>query len=192
MSKLRSLPAAAWVVVGVVLASVLAPAAAVAASNLVGIIGSNGARASVTKAGQLQATEAAPASFKSFFANANGSCNHVLTVPSTKGLVLRQAVFDNIVVSSPGGGTFVGLYLNDPTCTGVEGHYFIDENPAGVGVVTIPFEPGFALKHGTKLYVRASSVLADLFVYGYLVPASDVPSNTTFARIHSSLAPNHK
>jgi hypothetical protein len=192
MSKLRSLPAAAKVVIGVVLASVLAPAAAVAATNLVGIIGSNGARASVTKAGQLQATEAAPASFKSFFANVNSACNHVLTVPSTKGLVLRQAVFDNLSVTSPGPGTFAGLYLNDPTCSGFEGKYFIDENPAGTGVVTIPFEPGFALKHGTKLYVRANNVLGDLFVYGYLVPASDVPSTTPFARIHSGFAPNRK
>jgi hypothetical protein len=170
----RRLPAAGWVAVGLLGAAVIAPASAVAASNLVGIVGSNGARAGVTSAGSLQTAEASPASFVALHDFAEGSCDLVYKVPRHEGLIITGVAFNSYVVPTPGPGTFTGLY----TTRNCAGSYFLDNNPGGIGETTVPLSPGLALKSGTGLYITtAGGVFSDVYITGYLVSASAVPSN---------------
>jgi hypothetical protein len=79
---LRRMPVAAWIGIGVLAVAIIAPASATAASNLVGIVGGNGARAAVTAAGQLQDTETTPGNFVTLYAFSSGSCDNFYNVPS--------------------------------------------------------------------------------------------------------------
>jgi hypothetical protein len=171
---LRRMPVAAWIGIGVLAVAIIAPASATAASNLVGIVGGNGARAAVTAAGQLQDTETTPGNFVTLYAFSRGSCDNFYNVPSGKALIIKSVTFNTLSITALGSGNFTGLYANS-TCVG---RYFLDQNPGGTGEVSVPLTPGAALKAGTSLSMLASStVTEEAYVFGYLVPASEVTSN---------------
>jgi hypothetical protein len=181
----RRVPAAGWVAVGLLGAAVIAPASAVAASNLVGIVGSNGARAGVTSAGALQTAAASPSNFVAAFKYAPGTCQPLYKVPKNDGLVLTSVTFNTYTVPSTGGGYYTGLFTNS-NCTG---GYFLDNDPGAVGETTVPLNPGMALKSGTGIYVESfSGVASEVYINGYLVPAKAVPSNRLPAVAHASAA----
>ena len=159
----------------------VAPAAAYAAVSLVGIVGSNGKRAQVTGANQLQTAEATPSQFRAinFFVVGSSGCDTIFTAPSTKGFVLKQALFDVWANPTPGAGEFVAIY-GEPTCSNPVALI----NPESVNGYVVPFEPGFAVKSGSSLYgTTGGSVAADLYLLGYLVPKSAVPATTSVARV---------
>jgi len=171
----RTVPAAAWIAVGLLGAAVIAPATAVAASNLVGIVGSNGARAAVTSAGALETGAANPSSFVAIY-GAQSACGLIYTVPKGHGLIVQSVTFNTLSATTTGGGFYTGLYVGKSAtiCTG-EG-YFLDNNPGGTGEISVPLTPGYALKSGTEIWEN-STVNAEVYITGYLVPASAVPSN---------------
>jgi len=172
----RTMPAAAWIAVGLLGAAVIAPATAVAASNLVGIVGSNGARANVTSDGAVQTADASPSSFVAAYGyDLDATCNLVYTVPKGYGLVITGVTFNTLSATTTGSGYFTGLYTAS-TCPGDS--YFLDDNPPGTGEETVPLDPGYALKSGTSIYVYAASPLeSEVYVNGYLVPSKDVPKD---------------
>jgi hypothetical protein len=171
----RRFPAAAWVAVGLLAAALIAPASAVAASSLVGIVGGNGARAEVTAADQLQTAETSPANFVALYASSdvNKACDLFYKVPKGKGLIIQTVTFNAITVTSPGFDTYAALYPSSSCST----NYFLDSNPSGTGEVSVPLTPGMALTSGTPIALLEEDVYIEVYITGYLVPASDVPSN---------------
>jgi len=184
----RRMPAAGWVAVGLLGAAVIAPASAVAASNLVGIVGSNGARAGVTSTGALQTAAASPSNFVAATKAAAGTCQRIYKVPNHNGLVITSVTFNAYTVPASGIGLYTGLYTKS-TCAGP---YFLDNNPGGVGETTVPFHTGLALKPGTSIFVESfSGVISEVYINGYLVPAKAVPANRLPAALHASAAQRH-
>jgi hypothetical protein len=185
MKRFKRWAGTPWLAFGLVVGLLLAPAAAYAAVNLVGIVGSNGKRAQVTGANQLQTAEATPAQFKAINFFGPGACTVVFTVPNTKAFVLKQVLFDVYADPTPGGSNYISISA-EPTCN----NPFALVNPGSVGGYPIPLEPGFALKAGAKLYgATAGNVAGDLYMLGYFVPKSAVGSTTSVSRpIHARVA----
>jgi hypothetical protein len=170
----RKMPAAAWVAVGLLGAAIIAPAAAVAGTNLVTIIGAHNVHAGVTPDGQLQTTETAPGSAVDLFGGQiPNKCLKVYTVPHGKALIIENVTFNTLSVTTTGPGNFTGIYPTS-SCS----RYFLDNNPGVTGEVSVPTTPGIALKQGSTIYLHSSpTVDSEIYVYGYLVPASEVSAN---------------
>ena len=180
MSRLRALPTGAWIAIGLVMASIMAPVAAVAATSLVGIVGPNNVRATVTNAGQLKTVEAGPSSMQVYARNGvvAGSCLAVTTSVGDRGYVAKQIVFNVYDDPSPGVSDFVALYTN-ASCDPTVSQPVAIVNPASVNAWTYPLDPGFAIQPGGGLYAQAfGNVKSDVMVYGYTVVPADVPSTT--------------
>jgi hypothetical protein len=170
----RRLPAVAWVAIGVLGAAIIAPASAYAASNWVGIVSANGHRVAVTPAGQLEETQTNPGNFVSLYLNSGGECENVYTVPKNRALIIESVTFNTLdLYGSAGDGIFSGLYAR-PDCAG---DYFLDENPAGTGETSMPLTPGVTLKSGTALSFENNGNDTEVYVFGYLVPSSEVGSS---------------
>jgi hypothetical protein len=175
----RGLSRGGWIAVGLVIGLVVAPGAAIAAATVVQIVGTNGVtKAQVTPANQLQTAEAAPSSFveHSGLLSTPGNCTAIATAPANKGLVLKDLyvnIYDN---PSPGPGQFFTLNKGSTCTTG----YVVSINAGSVNGFSVPLGPGFALKAGASLYAETSgSVKAGYYLYGYTVPAGDVPATTS-------------
>jgi hypothetical protein len=176
MARLRKLSTGAWIAVGLVVGLVLAPAGAIAATNLVGIVASNGARASVTAAGQLRVAEASPTSFRELKAFSTTGCARLIKVPANDGFIVKSVTFDTFDDPTPGGSNFASVYLG-AGCN--ENQELALVNPGSVGSTTVPLDPGFAVPpNGILTYNVVGNVGADVYVTGYLVPKADVGSGT--------------
>ncbi len=166
-----------WLASGLALGLVLAGGTAVAATAaVVGLVGPNGARAQVTKAGQLEVAPAAPTSFRAFYVlNVSGAtCEPIYTAPAGSSLVLQQVTVDVFTDASPGSGDNVAV-TTDPTCL----QPVLDVNPASVGATVFPLGSGFVVPAGHHLYAIAKdNVGAELYGYGYLVPVAAAPNAT--------------
>src|SRR5262245_29768609 len=93
--KRPHLPLGAWIAGGLIAAALVVPGIAYAATAATQIAGKNGTTvAHVTAAGQLQATEAGPASFFTQVAETldepTSTCRTFYTTPASKGLVVRD------------------------------------------------------------------------------------------------------
>lgn len=176
MAQLRKLSTGAWIALGLAVGLVLAPAGAIAATNLVGIVASNGARASVTAAGQLRVAEASATSFRELKAISTTGCAKLIKVPANDGFIIKSVTFDTWDDPTPGGGNFASVYLGSGCNPNQE---VIVINPGSVGGTTVPLDPGFAVPpNGVLTYNVAGNVSADVYVTGYLVPKADVASGT--------------
>jgi hypothetical protein len=187
MSRIRNLPGAAWVAIGLATGALIVPAAAVAAGN-VGIIGSNGHTAKVTASGSLQVAEATPASFKEFvhFSPASATCTKVATVPAHKGFVLKSITFDVFDDSTPGSANNVLLATrSDCSASSV----IMDENPGSVNATELSFGPGFAVAPGHSLYMEDfNGVTAEVYLLGFYVNPKAIHVNTPHAVIGKATA----
>jgi len=191
MRKLMQGSGGPWLAAGLVAGMLLAPAAAVAAANLVGIVGSNGKRAQVTAAGQLQTAPASPGQYRSKWTAgvSSGGCVQVFAAPSTKGAVVTRVTANTWTNPSPGAANNVTIF-RDQVCTVSTASIVTRINPAGFGIEVVEFEPGFALKAGAKLYAQAQGgVITELTITGYLVPKKAVGA-TTPARVPAGTAGN--
>jgi hypothetical protein len=187
MSRIRNLPGAAWVAIGLAAGVLIVPAAAVAAGN-VGIIGSNGNTAKVTTSGSLQVAEATPASFKEFvhFSPNPNTCVKVGTVPLRKGFVLRSATFDVFDDPSPGAGQDV-ILATKKDCS--PSSVIMDVNPGSVNAYQYSFDPGFAVARGHSLYMEDfGSVNSEVYLVGFYVNPKAVPGNTPHAVTGAAVA----
>jgi hypothetical protein len=173
---------AAWIVTGVVAALVVVPTVAVAATSVVSLKGNpSGNKADVTGAGQLLTTTANPASFfQSGSTDVSSSAySTVATPPAGLAVVVTTIHVTVFADSSPGAGQYVEFLVETGTgCTGSQlGTYSQVINPASVGEVDVPLEPGLGIPAGDALCgLVEGSVQADASVSGYSVPSSSVTS----------------
>jgi hypothetical protein len=174
MSHLGHLTRAGWIIVGLVSGLVVAPVGALAATQLVQIVGTNGTtKANVTPAHQLQTAEAAPSSLRMYKALPGfGSCTKVVTLPSSEGFVLKHVVFDVIDSSGPSNVQAFYLSTNSSLC---QGSNFVSIHPLGINPYSISLGTGVAFAPGTTLYCNSGShVRAWVYLYGYGVPPAAV------------------
>lgn len=123
-----------------------------------------------TTAGQVTETEAKPSSFVDVFSPPTCDPNGAYKVPKGKALIITDVE-----------------YYNHPSTTNAELDLF--DGPAaspctsliGAGVASAstttsePLSPGIAVPAGDALGVAESNDTGTLQVFGYLVPAADVP-----------------
>ena len=179
MSRLRS--SNVWlVVVGVLIGSVLTPAAVIAAGQLVEITGPSGRSAEVTTARQLQVAEATPRTYyrgPTAVVYSNSGCLSFAAPPAGKALIIKSIrVHTNY--NPNGGADFLAIYAN-PTCSTDFVEYFI---PAGVGTRIIEYEPGLALAEGERLWASAGGMSAYVNAVGYEVSSGAVPASSPSRR----------
>lgn len=168
-----------WLVAGLVVGVVAAPAAAVAATlSVVNLVGPNGSKAVVTKGGQVLTVPANPEAAHTFHyydLTSSTGCTKVYTAPHGVSLVFTQGLVDVWSDTTPGSGNFVALSTS-PTCSNV----FAESNPAVVGAVPFTFDPGIVISSGKSLYADAGANIAtDVLGYGYLLPVADAPVTTS-------------
>lgn len=178
MSKLKSMPRGAWLVVGLAIGVLLIPTAvgatvaATTALKYTGIEGSSGSKADVTAGGQLLTTPAKPSLT---WTNSNEVDDDNLgswlatSPPSGYFPVLTQLIVNFYAMNSPGSNTYLNIYNDQQTID------IADLNPATVGVNQLPFSPGIPLEDG-YLYFLGQGIGAWVEASGYYEPCSDLPS----------------
>ena len=207
MSRLKNMSRAGYIIMGFIVALIVVPtgiAAAAVAYN--GIEGTNGTTttvndAHVTSAGQLLTTEAAPSSFREYSAYVAPMaptmlpiCETVATVPTGDAFVVQEVITDFYAASgttSSDGFTIsdsgFGLFADNPahTCTG--GSEFISGELAdgNVGSQSYPITPGYVVPSHDTIFSSAPGLGGNIWVYGYLVPSADAPTNPE-ARSHGT------
>jgi hypothetical protein len=168
----------AWVLVaGIVLGALVAPRVAEAVGSLVTIQAPGGGKkATVTNASQLEVAEAAPSQFRAFENIASDSACHTLaSIPGTKGFVIRSLSIDVLTAAST--GFPVAEVFPNGSCTSTD---LASVTTRNAGDSAIAVEPGFAIAPGGHMSMKLGTTGAAVVVhvFGYLVPAADVPSTT--------------
>jgi hypothetical protein len=206
MTGSKKLSGAGWLVVGVVLTLILVPAGvAVATVTYSGIEGSSQQanvakagqinQAGVSDAGQLLTTEATPEDTFSISFNVTCDCTDANLnfsslaasnepYPSNAYPVVTELQVDTYSDPSPGGSAYLGIYADPPDDYGNDSWYteLADVNPPGVGVTTIPIDPGEPLEDPTsvspsgatqnQLETVSDGINALLTVSGYWAPCT--------------------
>jgi hypothetical protein len=181
MKRLKQLGSSGWFLAGALLALVVVPAGAAAATiGVTELAGSNGQRADVTHAGQLDTAQAPPSSFVTRLGGADltsasqSKCVTFPVVSATKAVVIRQ--FTVTAYGVPGTLGSVLLY-EGPNC---QASQVIDQlSFATPGITNLPVDPGIALPKAGTISVNVLGLGALVAFFGYTVPASDVPSYTS-------------
>ncbi len=166
-----------WLAVGLAIGLFIAPAAAVAATiTAVNLVGPNGVKAQVTRAGQLETVTAPPGATRVFYdLNVQGgTCKVAYTPPPGYSLILQQVSVDVFADTTPGSADNVAMATNS-TCTNA----LFDDNPGSVGATTFPLGNGVVVPAGKHLYVIArDNIQAEVYGYGYVVPVGQAPNAT--------------
>jgi hypothetical protein len=171
------------IIIGLVLAAIVAPVAATAAGQLVEISSASGRKADVTRAAQLQVAEASPHQLVRGYNSSGGSCVAVLTAPATKAVVVQTAWVD----FSDLNGTYdlLGLYVGS-SCLG--GTVFGAVHTDVVGVQALDFGAGLVVPAGQSLWIiptNGTGVYVSAF--GYKIPPEAAP--TTAESVTGGQAP---
>jgi hypothetical protein len=184
MSKLKNMPAAGWVVVGISVAVLLIPTTvgAVAALKFTGIEGTSTNKADVTSAGQLKVAAADPSTY---FQNSStvlppgsatlggpGPWVPVAVPISGSGLVV------DVVHNYASGYGFALEIQTGSACAGsVVGTYL--QKAFGGTEQDIQLTPGLAVPAGDALCAQAltSQGVGGVSVSGYTVPSSAIPAS---------------
>ena len=166
----------ALLLAGAVIGATVVPRVATAVGTLVTIQdGTSTRKAQVTRANQLRVAEAAPTTFRVLTtSSADANCKPLAPVPQDRGFVVKSLVLNVLV---PGSGLQLLTVYPNGTCTGTE---LMAAPTSVVGNHSIQIEPGFGVAPGRRLSMRLISQggVAAVHVFGYLVPASDVPATT--------------
>ena len=173
-----------WLAAGVAVGIILAPAAAVATGvGVTELAGSNGTRATVSRAGQLTTAPADPImwrSFASFNEQGGSGCVRAYTAPPGYSFVLTDLELDTYADPTPGNGQLVSVDVDrgHGPCSGT----LMDINPGSVGVTDVPITPGFVIPAGRSISTSSLGTIgAELFGQGYLVPSAAAPHQTLLA-----------
>jgi hypothetical protein len=134
----------------------------------------------LTVDGTVLDREAAPNTWFRSRGSTGSFCTPVYSPPAGKSAVVKTLATNVLTLTSPGNGTYVGYYVG----TDCSGFYFYDINPAAIGPVTTPFEPGIAIPAGQTLWVQTNNVLVESYATGYTLPSSAVPATATQAESH--------
>jgi len=173
--KISGLSRAGWLIAGLVIGLIVAPAAAVAATFMV-LHGANGAAVNATNDNQLLTAEAPPSTWVGEYgwADAPGVCSNLPVVSKTRGFVVKQINTD--VFSATAGNSVVYLYRG-PGCHSAD---TIGEADGDGNNVVTPFDPGVALPKGGQISIlyNGPANQVRVQVLGYTVPAADAPSYT--------------
>ncbi|MFL5798087.1 MAG: hypothetical protein ACJ77A_09160 [Actinomycetota bacterium] len=180
MERVRDGRRTGWIlVVGLMAGALLFPRVAEAVGSIVTIQGAGSTtKAGVTKANQLESAEAPPSAFRVFRHSeaADPNCHPFFNaVPADTGFIVRTAVV-SVTEPSSSGLTLTAVFPNG-TCSGQP----LASAPTQVASdYSIPIEPGFAVAPGRRfsMEVAAPGAVVDVYLYGYLVPAADVPATT--------------
>jgi hypothetical protein len=166
-----------WLLAGLAIGLVVAPAAAVAATvSVVSIAGSNGTRAVVEKTGQLLTTAAPLASSRTFYAwnLTSAGCVKIFTSPAGSSFVLQSASIDIWQDPTPGEFNNVQLATTSGCSTG-----FADDHAPSLGSTQFAFGNGIVIPAGMSVYARVSGAIGcEIYGYGYTVPVADAPTET--------------
>jgi hypothetical protein len=179
MSKIKNMSRGGWIVVGFVVALLVVPSVAVAATlKFTGIKGTNEAtstlnEAGVTSAGQLLTNEADPSQYVVVIGYPTCASGGFYTVPSTKGLIVTGVTLT--VTAEAAGSAAQGAYFGPSASPCTDG--FAASASAGTTADYQLLQPGVAVPAGDSLGAVDGNNDDGLIVYGYLVPAGAVPAN---------------
>jgi hypothetical protein len=174
MPKISSRVAQAAALVAILAFPALAQDTPTATSHVV-IQSSSGNAAQVDTSGRLLTQQSSPANFFHAAAHQIGSasgCINIATAPNGKAIIVRQVRVDTTTNPAPGSSQAILIYVDKKCATDVG-----TVNPPGIGLTVVPFDPGVGLRAGMSVQVFGS-IIADIYVDGYLVPASSVPDTT--------------
>jgi hypothetical protein len=164
--------------VALIAGAVMVPATAWAVSVTKVVITDPGKvnRANVDAAGSLQTSAAPPASFyRNSHIVLGPTFVSVAKPPTGTALIVTSIHVDTIADPTPSTTARVGFDVMDANCN-TPTAVVDDINPATLGVTVLPFEPGLAISSGKALCaLEQGSVHAEVFVFGYTVPAGAVP-----------------
>jgi hypothetical protein len=173
--KISGLSRVGWLIAGLVIGLIVAPAAAVAATFMV-LHGANGAAVNATNDNQLLTAEAPPSTWVSEYGwnDAAGTCSNLPAVSKTRGFVVKQINVD--VLGTASGDSVVYVYRG----TGCDSKNTVAEVDANATNDVYPFDPGIALPEKGQLSILYNGPVSQVRVQalGYTVPASDAPSYT--------------
>jgi hypothetical protein len=185
------------VTLAVVIGFPVAANGVISGSNVFVTNSTTGKRAVVSSTGALSvggsvtATEASPQSFIVGAADPTTAVGTdiftpLATPPAGKAIVVTSVAVDTFQDDTPGSGEYIGIAISktDATCGNVvanppAGLNLADVNPGSVGATVMPFQPGVVVPAGRALCVQntdESHLGAEVFAYGYLVPAASAPT----------------
>ena len=155
---------------------------AVSGSNTFVTDATSGQHATVNGDGSLSATVASP---KNFFVRStpasSSSFKRIMAAPSGHALVVTSIAFDVYIASLTGIGDQIEVAVSktDNTCshTVSDPASFLpafDLNPAGIGDVVVPFQPGLVVPANRALCLLNADtghISAEVYAYGYQIPA---------------------
>ena len=166
-----------WVVaLAVIAGSLLAPVGVMAAGSLIEISSPSGRVAQVGRAQQLFTAPTSPEWLRRGRAivGQDVGCRPVIVAPSNRALIVTDVHIDTYSLSAPSQNRWVQLTTRSNCTQVVEYH-----NPTAIGTQTLSFGPGLAIPAGAGLYAQAASeVGAEVYGFGYLVPAGAVPTGS--------------
>jgi hypothetical protein len=177
MSKYKNISRPSWIVVGIVAALVLVPTVAVATtSNVIIKNGTVAGQAGVTPAQQLLSTTASPNSFvqtdDTSVLTTTQPGTPMVVAPSTSAIVVTQLTIDFAFTGSA--SAQFGVLAGSSCPPTLVGSFLQDVNSPGLGLVTIPLDPGVAVPANDAFCGIASVSAVHARVSGYEVPSSEV------------------
>jgi hypothetical protein len=173
LSKLKNIRGGAGFVLGLIVAVLLIPSVAIAATaTLTEIKGASGNKANVTAAGQLQTS---PADINSAFATNifgfdAGDGSVPIYAPPTGDAAVITSIHVDVSDLTGSADDYVVL---DVCNQGI----FLDEvDTTTDGAWVLPYSPGYVIPAGESLCAATAAGFARVEANGYLVPAADAPS----------------
>jgi hypothetical protein len=180
VSRIKQMSRGGWILIGVIIAVLLYPSVANAASTVYdGIIGTSGHKADVSPTSQLLTAEAAPSSLYHFQGDAEAD-TVLATPPSGHALIVTSISVD---FSSEAAPDFVELYVGSSSCgSSYKFVGYIDGatvwNGTSLvlsgGVEQVPVAPGISVPAADRLCGASGEDDNDVMISGYSVPSSTV------------------
>ncbi len=101
-------------------------------------------------------------------------CTTLATAPAGKAIVLQSIGFGVYQNPSPSSSDYFKLF-STPDCTGI---ILTDVTPPGLGLITLPVEPGIISTTGFSI-LEVGDLAADVHAVGYLTSSAGLPVQAT-------------
>jgi hypothetical protein len=144
--------------------------------KFVGVQGTSGNQADVSRAGQVLTS---PADANSYFdsgtyAECGGCIPHALySPPSGQAGILTSLHVDAFNITLP--GDYAYIQIGNSTCSTFIANVDV-VSPTYSGMTIVPYSPGLVIPAGDSLCISANALTAQVSAMGYTVPQSDAPS----------------
>lgn len=168
-----------WIGVGAIAAAVAAPTGAVMAANspLTAISNAAGTRTvTVTAANQLLAAESDPKNAVVVYGSPGiGEAENVYLVPAGKALVVKTGTLSALFGSSTGKGN-IGIYVDAPSHSYAQNFTYFSASQGLDQSTQVDFGSQLVFPTGAEVGLVDTGISStDIWLYGYLVPASAAP-----------------